>query len=260
MSEFDLSKTLTRRDLIGCVAAATAGVSALSVFPEKAFALEKSSPIELAQDDVVLFQGDSITDNGRHKKNFGPNDLGALGRGYAMMISTGLLGRYSSLRLRCYNRGISGHKVPDLQARWQSDTVDLNPAVLSILIGVNDIWHKLSGKYDGTVADYERGFTKLLADTRRDLPETRLVICEPFVLRCGAINETWFPEFDERRAVARSVSDAAGATWVPFQSMFDDAVNETTEAAYWAGDGVHPTLAGHALMAKTWLEVTGLGG
>jgi lysophospholipase L1-like esterase len=149
--------------------------------------------------------------------------------------------------------------VPDLDARWQADTIDLKPALLSILIGVNDIWHARGGKYDGTVADYDTGFTALLQKTREALPDTTLVICEPFVLRCGAIDDTWFPEFDERRAVAKKVAKDAGAIWVPFQSMFDDAVSDDTPPAYWAGDGVHPTMAGHALMARTWLDITGLG-
>ena len=206
-----------------------------------------------------MFQGDSITDAGREKDIAEANSFRAMGQGYANMIASALLGRYASLRLQCYSRGISGNKVPDLQARWQKDTIDLKPAVLSILIGVNDFWHKLGGNYDGTVADYEQGFTQLLADTRAALPKVRLVICEPFVLKCGAVNDEWLPEFTERRAVAKRVAEAAGAVWVPFQTMFDAAVSELMPPDYWAGDGVHPTMAGHALMAKTWLDVTGLG-
>jgi lysophospholipase L1-like esterase len=257
MSGTEQNRECTRRSLIKC-AAMVAGASALSARAAQADTSGATPRDSLAQDSVVLFQGDSITDAGRDKKNAAANDFGALGRGYATMIASALLGAHASLRLQCYNRGISGHKVPDLQARWQADTIDLKPAVLSILIGVNDIWHKLAGKYDGTVADYEEGFTKLLADTRAALPKTRLVICEPFVLACGAVNENWFPEFTERRAVAKRVAEAAEATWVPFQAMFDDAVSDATPPSYWAGDGVHPTMAGHALMAKTWLDVTGL--
>ncbi len=85
------------------------------------------------------------------------------------------------------------------------------------------------------------------------------MICEPFVLRCGAIDDTWFPEFDERRAVAKAAAKTAGALFVPFQSMFDEALSPSTPPEYWAKDGVHPTMAGHALMAKTWLDVTKLG-
>lgn len=257
MSHSESKPTITRRSLMK-TAAAVAGASAVSSYATTSSVTYAASQITLSQDDVILFQGDSITDAGRNKKVDGANDFNALGRGYAQMLATSLLGRHSAQRLQCYNRGISGHKVPDLQARWQTDTINLKPAVLSILIGVNDIWHKLNGKYEGTVEDYEVGFEKLLADTRAALPNTKLVICEPFVLRCGAINDSWFPEFDHRRAAAKRVSDAAGAIWVPFQSMFDTAVSDATPPNYWAGDGVHPTMAGHALMAKTWLDTTGL--
>ena len=94
--------------------------------------------------------------------------------------------------------------------------------------------------------------------TRDALPRLNLIICEPFVLRCGAVNEKWFPEFDERRAAAARVAKGAGALWVPFQSMFDKAVAAGTKPEYWAADGVHPSVAGHALMAKTWREVAGI--
>ena len=162
------------------------------------------------------------------------------------------------LNLKVFNRGISGNKVPDLKKRWQVDCLGLNPNVLSILIGVNDIWHKMNGKYDGTVESYGTGFAQLLKQTKAELPETTIVICEPFALRCGAVKDSWYPEFDQRRAMAKKVADDAGCIWVPFQTMFDEAIAEGTKPEYWAGDGVHPTLAGHALMAQTWREVVGV--
>jgi lysophospholipase L1-like esterase len=124
---------------------------------------------------------------------------------------------------------------------------------LSILIGVNDIWHKLNGKYDGTVEVYERDYRALLERTRQALPNIKLVICEPFVLRCGAVNDTWFPLFDEYRAAARRVADSFQATFVPFQSMFDEAV-QLAPPNHWAGDGVHPSAFGASLMAHNWLK------
>jgi lysophospholipase L1-like esterase len=253
----DESSTLSRRALLQGAALAS-GARALAPAMSTAFAQE-GAQAPLNGGDVVLFQGDSITDAGRNKDVLDPNNAAAFGDGYALMIASQLLGVHAGLKLQCYNRGISGHKVPDLDARWQTDTIDLKPTVLSILIGVNDMWHKLGGKYDGTVEDYEEGFAALLAKTIPALPGVKLIICEPFVLRYGAVTEEWFPEFDERRAAARRVADLAGATWVPFQSMFDDVVSDETPPEYWAGDGVHPTMAGHALMAKTWIEVTGLG-
>ena len=202
-------------------------------------------------------QGDSITDAGRSRQSSGANNTRALGQGYPMLISAYLLANHPERELQCFNRGISGNKVPDLEKRWQQDCIDLKPNLLSILIGVNDIWHKLGGNYDGTVKDYEDGLLALLQRTKRALPDTQIVLCEPFVLRCGAINDRWFPEFDQRLAACRRVGEEMKCTWVPFQEMFNKAV-ETAKPAYWAGDGVHPSLAGHALMAKTWLEVVNL--
>jgi lysophospholipase L1-like esterase len=80
------------------------------------------------------------------------------------------------------------------------------------------------------------------------------VICEPFVLRCGAVSERWFPEFEQRRSAAARVASAAGAVFVPFQAVFDRTVQRGSAPEYWATDGVHPTSAGHQLMADAWLQ------
>lgn len=174
-----------------------------------------------------------------------------------MLIAAGVLADHPESGYQIYNKGISGNKVPDLEKRWQADCLDIKPDVLSILIGVNDIWHKLNGRYPGTVADYEKGFHDLLIKTQAALPKTKIVICEPFALKCGAVGDNWFPEFDERREVANQLASDLGFAVVPFQKMFDKAI-QNSPPEYWAGDGVHPTLAGHALMAKTWREVVGI--
>jgi len=246
---------LSRRTFLGSSVAAGAALTAASIAsPRHARAAEK---IKLGSGSVVLFQGDSITDAGRKRDATGPNDWNGLGRGYPCLIAAALLADHPAEQLKVYSRGISGNKVPDLAARWQDDAVALKPAVLSILIGVNDIWHKLAGRYNGTVEDYETGYRALLKRTSEEIPGAGIVVCEPFVLRCGAVDDKWFPEFDQRRAVAKKLADELKLTFVPFQSMFDEAA-KSAPPQYWAGDGVHPTLAGHALMAKTWREVTGI--
>src|SRR5262249_8325794 len=123
-----------------------------------------------------------------------------------------------------------------------------------ILIGVNDFWHTLDGKYQGTVEIYERDYRALIDRTRKALPKVKLVICEPFVLRCGVVNEKWFPQIDEYRAAAARVATSNKATFIPFQSMFDEAVKYAPPQE-WAQDGVHPTATGAALMAHTWLRL-----
>jgi lysophospholipase L1-like esterase len=205
--------------------------------------------------DIVLFQGDSITDAGRKRDKAAiPNDQTAFGTGYAWLAAVELLVSRPNAGLKFFNRGISGNKVFELAARWEADCLEIKPNLLSILIGVNDFWHTLDGKYHGTVEIYERDYRALLERTRKTLPRTRLVVCEPFVLRCGAVNDKWFPQFDQYRAAARRVADAFHATFVPFQWMFDEAT-KYAPPQHWANDGVHPSSAGASLMAHTWLSI-----
>jgi lysophospholipase L1-like esterase len=211
----------------------------------------------IAPGDVVLFQGDSITDAGRSRETAGtPNVHSTLGDGYAWMAAAGLLTNPHLQDLNIYNRGISGNKVFQLAERWQEDCLDLEPDVLSILIGVNDIWHAINGDYEGTQDTYANDYRALLTRTKEALPDVKLVICEPFVLRCGAINDDWFPRFDGFRESARSLAEEFHAVFVPFQTMFDAAV-AYAEPAHWAGDGVHPSPYGASLMAQHWLMAVG---
>lgn len=206
---------------------------------------------------VILFQGDSITDVGRNRQATADNNAAALGGGYPLIAASHMLRVHPDSGLHIYNRGVSGDRVPSLQARWDIDTIALKPDILSILIGVNDLWHKLSGNSNGTVAEYELQYNALLDSTKAALPSVRLVVLEPFVLVTGAVDAKWFPEFDERRAVAGRVAKRANALFVPLQSMFTQLA-KTAPASYWIGDGVHPTIAGHAAIADRWREAVGL--
>jgi len=260
-SFFDANR-LNRRGFLktsGTVLGAAAGLTGLSQISAAAAseAWPSSAHALVRKGDVILFQGDSITDAGRSREKAGvPNEQSGLGSGYAWLAGAELLVDRPRDGLKVYNRGISGNKVFQLAERWQPDCLDLKPSLLSILIGVNDIWHKLNGKYDGTVQVYERDYRALLERTRKALPKVKLVICEPFVLRCGAVTDKWFPEFDTYRAAARRVAESHRATLVPFQAMFDEAV-KYAPPAHWAADGVHPTPAGASLMAHNWLRTVG---
>ena len=240
-----MTNDISRRDFL----AATATMAAASQFPIGA--MTNSPQAAAAKRSVVVFQGDSITDAGRNRDSAEPNAGGALGNGYPLLVASAVLAAHPASGLRFYNRGISGNKVPDLQQRWTTDTVDLHPDVLSILIGVNDFWHKLDHGYNGTVQDYEQQYTALLDETRRAVPRVHLIVLEPFVLRTGAVDARWFPEFDQRRAAAARVATHARATFVPLQSIFNQRAR-TAPPEYWAADGVHPTPAGHAVIAEHW--------
>ena len=123
-------------------------------------------PLELPEGTTLLFQGDSITDAGRDRGQYYANNGNGLGKGYAYQISSHLLGEHPKKKLRIYNRGISGHKVFQLANRWEDDCLQLKPDILSILIGVNDFWHALNGRYDGTVDVYDTDLRKLLERTK----------------------------------------------------------------------------------------------
>ncbi len=257
---------IPRRALLGSLAAAGGSAGRVSWAGPHTRHDREHAPAEgaphrgLLSGGTVLFQGDSITDAGRSREQAGEaNVQAAMGSGYAAMAGATMLSSRTGAGLRVFNRGVSGNKVFQLAERWDADCLELQPDLLSILIGVNDIWHTLGGGYDGTVEVYERDYHALLERTRQSLPKVTLVVCEPFVLRCGAVNESWFPEFDEYRAAARRVAETHGALWVPFQERFDRALG-FAPPAYWAGDGVHPTAAGAALMADAWMEVVAHAG
>jgi lysophospholipase L1-like esterase len=238
----------SRRDFVGR-AAALAAAAALPLPDARPVGEERAD----SPRGLILFQGDSITDCGRARDVTEPNRAAALGTGYPLLLAASLLAGHPDRGYAFLNRGVSGNRVPDLQARWQHDTLDLQPAVLSILIGVNDLWHKIMGQSTGTVAEYEDGYGTLLSQTRSALPGVRLVVLEPFVLRTGAVTDAWFPEFDERRAAAQRVAHAAGAIFVPLHDMFQRLARRASPA-YWAADGVHPTPAGHGAIARVWLD------
>jgi lysophospholipase L1-like esterase len=246
---------MQRRDFLKFSAVAATFTTLPRIAPAAQTALWPPATHSLIRkSEVILFQGDSITDAGRSREKAGvPNEQPGMGTGYAWLAAAELLVDRPKDDLKIYNRGISGNKVYQLAERWQADCLDLKPTLLSILIGVNDLWHKLNGKYDGAVQVYERDYHALIESTRKALPKVKLVICEPFVLRCGAVNDKWFPEFDTYRAAARRVAESHRATFIPFQAMFDEAI-KYAPPSHWAGDGVHPTPAGASLMTHNWLR------
>ena len=206
---------------------------------------------------VIVFQGDSITDGARTKdsKNFW--DLNHyLGHGYAQMAAARLCVDFPDRDFRAHNRGVSGNCILDMYARWREDTLHLLPDTISILIGVNDCGREIS-RNAGTPADkYERIYRMMLTETREALPGVRLVIMEPFILPAGAVGE----QFDKWQHLIRPIQQllpgiAADyqAAYVPLQEKFN-RLSQVREPSYWLWDGVHPTAAGHEVIAREWVK------
>jgi len=193
----------------------------------------------------ILFQGDSITDMNRGR-TADPNHI--LGHSYVFIISAKYGAMLPDRNLVFLNRGVSGNKVLDLAARWQQDTLDLKPDLLSILIGINDTTSGVSAE------DYAAQYDKLLADTVAANPHIRLVLGEPFTLPSGKHKDDWQDwraAVQKRQDVVAKLAVKYHAALLRYQKVFDEAARRAP-AEYWIWDGIHPTYSGHQLMADEW--------
>ncbi|AYL96596.1 SGNH/GDSL hydrolase family protein [Mucilaginibacter celer] len=238
---------LKKASLAGAAMAAPALVSASQTSQQYRAEEEKGK--------IILFQGDSITDGGR---SFDKDWNHVYGQGYAYLVTARTNFDYPERDYQFYNRGISGNTVNDLANRWQKDTLDIKPDVLSILIGVNDV-HRIVMQGDkSTVKDFEQAYNRLLTQTLAALPNVKLVLLEPFILPLGMVNksvELWTTEVQKRRAVVKALASKFNAIYVPLQDVFNKALQKAP-ADHWIWDGVHPMPAGHELIAREWLKAT----
>ena len=243
----------SRRKFIGNAAIAGVASCFLSV-KELSAAITEEPVIKLKDGAVILFQGDSITD-GNRGRNEDPNHI--MGHGYAFSIASRVGADYPGKRYQFYNRGISGNKVTDLADRWQQDTLDLKPDVLSILVGVNDAASVVFTRPPViSVEKFEETYDTLLQQTKAVFPGILFVLCEPFILKVGRVAENWeiyHADIERRRNVAKKLAAKFDAVFVPSQEIFNDACKKA-QAEYWMWDGVHPTVPGHELLAREWMR------
>lgn len=209
---------------------------------------------QVEKDLVFLFQGDSITD-GKRGRNNDPNHI--MGHGYAYSIASRIGADFPQNNFHFYNKGISGNTITDLQQRWQTDTLDLQPDVLSILIGINDVdqyMHAPSKALNAT--QFESVYRDILRQSKQHHPTTLFVLGIPFVYPVGKRKEnfeTWKREVDKRTTVVRNLAIEFDAVLVDYPSVLDQAMQNTSEA-YWIWDGIHPTVFAHELMAREWIK------
>lgn len=199
---------------------------------------------------TILFQGDSITDAGRAWDNDN-----IVGNGYPVLVK-GTLGFECPGEYTFLNRGVSGSRVVDMYARIKSDIINLKPDVMSILIGVNDVWHEISRK-DGVDAEkYFKIYSMLIEEVKAALPDIQIMILEPFVVKGAATDEAWdvFRTEVEKRAIkARMIAEKYDLVFIPLQVKFDEAL-KLAPSEYWFRDGVHPNTEGHELIKREWLK------
>jgi lysophospholipase L1-like esterase len=230
------------------------GIATLAI--PSLFSVHKSEPMASSKGLTILFQGDSITD-GNRTRNQDWNHV--MGHGYQCLVASRLWFDYPERGFMFYNRGISGNRVTDLEARWQKDTLDLKPDVVSILIGVNDTMAVVNNQNPESIERFEESYHNILESTKKEFPEVIFVICEPFILPLGWVSkntEVWQTEIKKRQAIAKKLADEFNAIFIEFQKPFEDACKKAP-AEYWIWDGVHPMPAGHELMARIWIKKVG---
>ena len=200
----------------------------------------------------ILFYGDSITDAGRARDITVPNKQ--LGSGYVAYVANQLLER-SLTEYDIVNMGISGNRVVDLYARIKIDCWNHKPDVLSIHIGINDIWHEIHRQNGVEIDRFENIYRIMLRETIEVLPDTKIILCEPFVLRGTATDEAFdrFSLVKEYAKVVKKLADEFSLTFVPLQDAMDAAGEKYGNAEILA-DGVHPTMKGAVVFGNEWLK------
>ncbi len=202
-----------------------------------------------------LFQGDSITDANRVDEDEGIGSC-LLGYGYPILFASDVL-RNNKGKYEFINRGISGNRIVDLYARIKCDIINLKPDVMSILIGVNDVWHELNEQNGVDTPKFEKVYSMLIEEIKEALPDIKIIILEPFVLY-GEGSKRYYDDFrkgvEEKAAVAKRIADKYNLAFVPLMKKFDDAASDG-DTTYWTTDGVHPTAAGHQLIKEELLKV-----
>ena len=200
---------------------------------------------------TILFQGDSVTDAGRSRTNDAE-----LGWGYPMFVEAWLNATHPENQFTILNRGISGNRAIDLEQRWTEDCIDLNPDVVSILIGINDTWRRYDSNDPTSALEFTQHYRVILERVKRET-NANIVIIEPFVLPVQPEQATWREDLDPKIQAIRSLAIKYGATYIPMDGIFAAACTRKVPS-YWASDGVHPTNAGHSLIAQSWLKAVGL--
>ena len=206
--------------------------------------------LKIKENDVILFQGDSITD-GNRGRNSDPNHIH--GHGYQYILAGEILADNLGKNITVYNRGISGNRIADLYARWIEDCLNLKPTILSILVGINEMIFEYDHNCGASPERFKKTYRLLIEEVLEKNPDTKIIIMEPFF---GKHREAGPDEFIRKNIVfyqkaSKEIAEEFGLIFVPLQEMFNEA-SKSCDIFELLWDGVHPTTAGHQLIARQW--------
>lgn len=212
--------------------------------------------MKLTKGQKLLFIGDSITDCERNRPA-GEGLFGSLGKGYVGYVDALLQAVYPELGIRVINMGSSGHTVRDLKGRWQEDVIDRKPDWLVIMIGTNDVWRQYDSPFipDGHVykEEYEQTLQELVAQTK-PLTEN-IILMTPFYIESNE-KDAMRATMDEYGTIVKLTAERNACLFVDTQAAFNKVL-EQLYAATLAWDRVHPTAAGHMVLARAFLKEIG---
>ena len=196
----------------------------------------------------ILFQGDSITDCGRDRRNY--HDVGP---GYPKYAVEQMTKDFPEVEFEFINQGISGNRTSELFDRFYKDALAFEPDVISILIGINDIWHRYGGsKIATTDAQFALNYRSILERIRRE-SNAKIMILAPFLLDKEPF-EGMREDLKRALPIVRELAEEFADVYVPLDELFEKALPEQPEPLYYSGDGVHPNLNGRAFIGKAYAE------
>ncbi|MBQ1963765.1 MAG: SGNH/GDSL hydrolase family protein [Clostridia bacterium] len=196
----------------------------------------------------LLFQGDSITDAGRDKRNY--HDMG---KGYPKFAAAQIREVLPDAEIEMINLGISGNRTDQLFDRLYPDAIELAPDVISVLIGINDIWHRFSAsRIETTLAQTETNYRAILERIRTQT-NAKIVMLQPFLLDCEK-NQHLRPGLDELLPVVKRLADEYADLYIPLDELFNEAMKTQPEPCYYSADGVHPTENGSAFIGEHYAK------
>ncbi len=219
----------------------------------------------------VLFIGDSVTDGGwgRSGGSMKPSgernhtDLNHIyGHSFMMLCATHYESSQPDAGWQFYNRGISGNTLAQLADRWQSDALCLQPDVVSILVGINDVYEFMRAKKENPdstfdFASWEKQYRSLLDSLRANNSNIKIMIGAPFISNDGKNGKlSNYAEYErtvrQLAAITKGIAHDYNAAFLPFDRMFTQLTAQQPRPGYWIWDGIHPTPAGHRRMADHW--------
>lgn len=202
---------------------------------------------------TVLFQGDSITDCGRDR-----NDISSLGCGYPDKVAKIYNALFADNGVKFVNKGVSGDRTKDVLARYKTDILDIKPDFISILIGINDVWRRYDDAKDPTPAEkFRENYETILKNIKRDLPATKIMIIEPFLLY-NAEKYSWHEDLDPKLLVVRELAAKYADYYISLNGIFAGLEIITYKPEELSGDGVHPEDLGHRIIALEYLKTLGI--